>query len=562
MKYFIALCTVLFLALTLPLASKRPSGGRSAERQGFTAGIIRMYCLDPDHSIVKGPQIHFGNNPFNLEYTGFEWAEGVAARAVGGEDCGSSVEVIGKTVSILFSAAAILLVAWAAFLLALRAGVAEPSARLSAAISAFLLASCELWLRYSTYTMVENRTLFFALLGLIGCWKITETKRLSPLWFSLTALGWAMAGMHKPQGYAFFAAFWCAFEFLRWLETRKKPNTNAIAAFAVGTAAMVAWLFWNSKLDPTSDLPWILHTGPRATHWYFGDWSERFRLHFYTSNFLKSLQQTGVLVALPALLCGALFLRSSIRTPLRQLARVVIPHLVATLAFVFVFWNVFIVHEYYALPFDVARALCTGVVLGVLCEHLFTTESKTLSAISRNAVALAAALVVTGVCANAYLTNIPRYLDYAERIEDPRAPDYLQGWNINVFPKKNPFVVMTVRSRGSELLYLYMAHAHGFIWCTQNPVHAPRKYWKDEGIKYVAWGEPSKDPKKPGLYEWKVRTIDEELADARKRGWSSDINDHWAGHTMAEWSAIASRGGYDPCLDPKDFDPRQWKEKK
>ncbi|MBI3554630.1 MAG: hypothetical protein HY074_00020 [Deltaproteobacteria bacterium] len=57
---------------------------------------------------------------------------------------------------------------------------------------------------------------------------------------------------------------------------------------------------------------------------------------------------------------------------------------------------------------------------------------------------------------------------------------------------------------------------------------------------------------------WNIRSIDEEMAYARAHSWSSDVNDVWGGKSMAEWAALASRTGRDPCLNAKDYDPRKW----
>ena len=46
---------------------------------------------------MAGPQIHFGHNPFNLEFTGFEWAQGAIARVIGyTEQDRAGRKVIGK----------------------------------------------------------------------------------------------------------------------------------------------------------------------------------------------------------------------------------------------------------------------------------------------------------------------------------------------------------------------------------------------------------------------------------------------------------------------------------
>src|SRR4051812_48581027 len=87
---FVLFC---FLAATLPLAFERVSGGRSADGQAVIGGIIRIYCQEPTHSVVAGPQIYWGRNPFNLELGAFEWAQGVTARVIGGPECDSTVEI-------------------------------------------------------------------------------------------------------------------------------------------------------------------------------------------------------------------------------------------------------------------------------------------------------------------------------------------------------------------------------------------------------------------------------------------------------------------------------------
>jgi len=547
-------CAAVFLFLTLPLAFERPSGGRSAERQGFTAGIIRMYCHNPSHSILKGPQIHFGNNPFNLEYTGFEWLQGVLARGLGGTECEGAVEKIGKSVSIWFSAASLLVLGALSFALAQLVGIATPFALIGSAVSVFLLACDELWLRYATYTMVENRMLFFALVALYGSVRTEAGSKAGMaryVWPLIAGSAWAMTGVHKPQGFAFFAVFWTVFLAIRWRIQGIAPSVRGILALGTGSLVVVGWLAWGHVLGQASDLPWILHTGPRATRWYFGNWSERFEPKFFTSNLLKWAQQTGIFLVLPALAVLSIFFRRPVKAWALKFAQVAVPYGIALFVFVFLFWAVYIVHEYYALPFDVGRALATGIALALLAEVVLGTIDK-----HHRLLALALAVLVTAVCGTAYRKGVPPYLAYAARINDPRAPDYLHGWNEQVFPERHPFVVMTVRSRGSELLYLYKAKARGFVWCTHNPIHAPRKYWKDQGVRWVAWGEPSPDPATPGLYQWTVRSIEQELELARKNNWSSDVDDHWAGRTMAQWAAHASSNGKDPCLDNPD--PRSW----
>ena len=54
-----------------------------------------------------------------------------------------------------------------------------------------------------------------------------------------------------------------------------------------------------------------------------------------------------------------------------------------------------------------------------------------------------------------------------------------------------------------------------------------------------------------------MRPISVELAYAKRRGYSSDIDDHWAGQSIFEWAHMASRLGYSVCDGVHD-DPRRW----
>lgn len=532
---FVLFC---FLAFTLPLAFERVAGGRSAERQGYTAGIIRMYCLDPTHSIVKGPQIHFGNNPFNLELTVFEWMQGVAARAVGGPACDAHVEIVGKAVSIVWSAIGILGLALLA---------AHLWGPLSAAMAAILLGTDELWLRYSTYTMIENRVLALGIFAIVF-----SLKRRA--W--LAALCWALTFSQKPQAFLFCAVFWIVAELLFGPPLKKslasKKFRAVVGGLIVAAVFSVGWLAWSSWLDQRSDLPWIIHTGPRATKWYFGTWEERLSLAYLKSLFMVAFHDGALKFALPL----ALFLPATAgrsRYVLSALKRVA-PFLAAFAVYSFIFHHVFVVHEYYALPLNVGRALTTAAMLALVIEaglrgaRLGPRYSKRL--------ALGVMLLATIVVARSLVVGLRDYSRFALNINNPESPVYQTEWNRQVFPKPNSFVVMAPPGTGRDLLHLYLTKQRGFVWCSQNEKFAPRAYWKAQGVEFVAWaGEPNP---KTRHYDWTVRSIDEELKLARANGWSSDINDVWAARPMHEWARIASRTGKDPCIDPKDFDPRTW----
>lgn len=576
-----------YLLATLPLAFERVAGGRSAERQGYTAGIIRMYCRDPGHSILSGPEIHFGNNPFNLELTVFEWLQGAVIRGIGGSECNTAVEVTAKIVSILFSAFGVFMAAWLAF---------ELWGEHAAVLAAFLLATDELWLRYGTYTMIENRVLTLGAAAVLA-----SLKRRPWLAGSL----WALTAMQKPQIFVFWSAFWVGAELMRgmkptsvtkilrdgtciensrqalrdwWLHERALKNV--CQSYMAAAAVSGAWFAWSNWLDARSDLPWIIHTGPRAMKWYFGDWHERFTLGFAGRFFGAWLKESGLGVALPALLvlgfvatlgkekgagkrlawrkqcvwlvrgCGELLWRG-------------LPLFLALGAYFYLFYAVFIVHEYYALPMNFGRMLTTAGVLAAFIGlvvppgHRFAKNARLAASLkSREQWApLACWIVVAAVVGHSAATGVRAYAEFAANINNPNTSFYQTEWNRQVFPEQNSFVVVAGPGNGRDLLELYFTKQRGFVWCSNNEAFAPRAYWKAQGVRYVAW---TKQPDPVSRhYSWTVRTMDQELAFARLHHWSSDVDDVWAARSMAEWAALASRTGNDPCLGSPD--PRLWK---
>jgi hypothetical protein len=154
------------------------------------------------------------------------------------------------------------------------------------------------------------------------------------------------------------------------------------------------------------------------------------------------------------------------------------------------------------------------------------------------------------------LIGLRDYAKFALNINNPNKDFYHPDWGRQVFPKKHGFSAVVVPGTGRDLLFLYLTGQRGFVWCLSNPANAPRKFWKEQGVENVGWWKGI-DPA-THLPIWDVHSIDDELKLARAKGWSSDVSDVWAGHTMAEWSALASRTGKDPCLDNRDADPRGW----
>ena len=530
----VALVLFCFLLVTLPLAFERVAGGRSAERQGYTAGIIRIYCQEPAHSVLKGPQIHFGRNPFNLEFTAFEWVQGVAARVISGDECDTTVEMLGKIFSIICSAIGILAVALLA---------TQLWGPVAGAIAAILLGSDELWLRYATYTMIENRVLTF------GVFAILFSLRRRPV---AAGLAWALTFMQKPQIFVFCTAFWLATEFslarsLKQLLAVKRFRKVCVA-FAGASLVGFVWFGWSAHVGAESDLPWIIHTGPRIKNWYFGNWQERVSFSYLKNLLLAWFKESGVNAGLP--LIAALWFTGSEAADLKLLLKRSLPLLAALFVYTFTFYPVFIVHEYYALPLNVGRALTTAGVLALAIEALPALNRK----LSR--LTIAALLLIVAVVGRYAVIGIHDYTKFALNINNPDVFFYHPEWGHQSFPKKHGFSVVVVPGSGRDLLYLYLTGQRGFIWCLDNPEFAPRAFWKAQGVENVGWWDGIDLKTRRPI--WNIRTIDEELAYARARHWSSDVNDVWATKSMADWAALASRTGRDPCLSPKDYDPRKW----
>jgi hypothetical protein len=214
---------------------------------------------------------------------------------------------------------------------------------------------------------------------------------------------------------------------------------------------------------------------------------------------------------------------------------------------------VFIVHEYYALPLNVGRALAMAGVFDLALAHLWPEKlkwppAKWLPALGATAVAIA--------IARFSIVGFGEYSRFALNVNNPETDYYLPEWGHQVFPEPGSFVAMAVDGNGRDLLFLYMTKQRGLVWCSKNKAYAPRAFWKAQGVRYVAWEDGIDSETR--RHRYKVRTLDEDLRLARGMGWSSDVDDAWKAHSMSEWAAIASRTGKDPCLKAEDFDPRKW----
>lgn len=553
-RWALPLLIGIFLALTVPMALERPSGGRSAERQGQTAGVVRIYCQDPSWTPLRAPQVHYGNNPFNLEFTLFEWLEGMLANAIDGPTC-DSVEPVSKVINVLVSALGLLVVYW------LGATLWSP---LSGFIAALLLASDELWMRYASYSMIENRVLVCAGLAIFF-----SLRR----WAIPAFLFWALTLTQKPQIFAFVGPFWVVLELVRAgslpsvfgmtksqilsngpsFKTKLRSLTT-IAAFGAALGVGMAYYFWSCRVNEQSDLPWITWMGPRVRRWFMGDWADRFSTTYAKHLALDWVRRSGLIVAVPAVLVlGAAHSRLN---ALKQLVGRSLPLLAGMLGLTFVFYPVFKVHEYYVLPLNFGFALtCAGVLAFLLEQRIFFDSGKARPRYSF-LIHLALICALVGLPA---VKGLARYADFVLESRNVDSPIYHRAWNVRVFPPGRGLVVMAIPHSPRDLMHLYLTKRHGFQWCAENKAFAPRAFWKSQGVTHVAWAEGDPDPKS-GLFHWTVRTIDEEIAFARKNHWSADGQyDVWAAHSMAEWAAFASGEGLDPCIGSENFDPRRWR---
>ena len=517
--------TLFFLAITLPLYNTRPAGG---DRSGQTAGIIRIYCQEPGRSSLKGPHIHFGKNPFNLEWTIVEKLQGALVRALdhSNPDC-DSVEVVAKTTSILFGALSVFALIWVSTLL---------WGKIPGLISGLILATDALWLRYSTYTFIEHRTMAIALLAIAF-----SLKR----WYFLAFSFWTFTLLQKPQAFSFLVGIWVCIELLRIVLEKRKIDYKLVLVLFGALFIGGSYMIWSSTVNESSDLPWIQWMGPRSRAWFIGNWSDRFTIDYWKGQLLLWNRKTGVFYF--AVL--ALILSRKKQQDILSVFKASFPFLFALLGYTFVFYHVYIVHEYYSLPLNLGAALFLPGVFWVFFKSVSDKKTKIV----------VFSLFLVGMVLVPSITNLKKYAYYFKNIENPESESYLHEWNVPVFPKRNVFAVIA-NENGREVYPLYFARARGFAWCAKNKEFAPRAYWASQGVEYVAWAK-SYDTKLKRIL-WQVNSMKEELEWAKKMGWSSDVNDVWSSRSMKEWAALASKTARDPCLYKEDFDPRLWIDKK
>lgn len=530
----IAILMLFFLCITIPAALKRPTGGRSGERQGQTAGMIRAYCVDfSNHTnkwgLFKSPQVHYGNQAFNLEFPLFELIQGKFASLTDGPAC-DSVEPIAKVTSSIISS----LLIFGIFLLGQFLG-----GTVSGMIAATLVFGNEMWIRYATYSMIDNRIIVTAVFAILFTLKRN---------FLLTFLFWSLVLIQKPQAFSFLAPFWLILELTRDRAFFKKSqNIPTIVSFVLAFLVGVAYYKWSVKVNLESDLPWVTWMGPRTQKWFFGDWSERFTRAFYKGVFFDWFRKTGINIVLP-LITLLWFLSSrkfSYFKSVKQIFIITLPFIIARFAAYFVFYNVYVVHEYYSLIVNTFSILTCGLIWGVVYEQKC---SRVPYQIRKYATFLFLGILT--------IPQFNTYFEFLKNINNASDWRYQPEWDVQLFPKKNVLVAMAGSNSGRDILPLYFSKQQGYAWCAKNKEFAPRAFWKSQGVEYVAWWiENDPTTKMP---KWEVLSMEDDLKRARENNWSSDINDSWAGKTMSEWAKVASAKGYDPCGNIEHFDPKKW----
>lgn len=541
-RALLILVILLFTGSSFPLIDKRSSRENVAERQAQTAGMVRLYCKDSSRTVLDSPQIPFGKNSFNMELSLFEWIEGRVAAAWDGPRC-DSVEKVMRAFALFCTALALVIVF--EVIRETMSSLGFRNAGWAGFVGAVCLATDQLWLKFSTFTLVDSR--------MVACSMLAYLLIIKRRWF-LALLFWILTIGQKPQAFAFIGPFYVCLDLvLHFLKNSVKKisywNRDRVYFAAILFAAVCScavYMQYSVHINESHDLPWLAWMGPKLKRWMFGNWNERWELAFYKSQILEWFRKCGLF-----LLPLAVFLDRENRNRVLKTALLLsIPFFVGRFLHTFIFLNVFKAHDYYAIPQNGLGELSRGLVFGTLLTAFLELRGPDWKKY------FATAAVAFTLFLSAW-SPVREHIEFVQNIENPKWDHYLPHWHLNIFPDDDEMVVMANPGRGRDYLDLYLTRHPGHIWCNYNKEFAPRAYWKSEGVRYVAWAE-GKDPA-TGDTHWVVRTMEEELARARANGWSSDINDAWAGKSMAQWAAMASSLDKDPCEgDPKNRDPRVW----
>lgn len=550
-----AVLVALFVFMQVPKIGLTPARENVFERQAQTSGMIRLYCLDSTRHPLASPQLPWGNGAFNMELSIFEWGQGAVARLLDGGSC-ESVERVSQISALLAAVASLFF----AFLLG-----NTLFGSFGAILCAGALAFDPAWLKFSTYMLMDIRAVAFAFLGGFLC--------LKGRWGWAT-VAWFVAGSHRPQAFTAMGTYFVLLLGLaQWMHSRRFSIQSAVIktlpVFAGGALAL-CYHAYAAVFNRTHDLPWFTWAGPRIFKTYFGNWHERWEWPFWKGLLFDWLHKPALNLAFAAVVGIGLILflarrNSAARTTTQDLRFIQklfknvlilsLPYVVSRFVYTFMFLTVFKWHDYYAVPLNGLGALTKGLILGSILQQtaLYFGETRLRSKLLW--LATAVTVVPLGFWA---VSNVRHDLRFTAERRNPGSSLFYHDWGQTIFPADRSLVVVVHPLAARDMGYLYISKHPGYTWCKTSPENAPRAFWRDQGVKYVAWPEEPQ-PNKP--LRWTVRTMAEELAHARARGWSSDLNDFWAGRTMAEWAKIASRYDLNPCQGgARDRDPRLWKD--
>jgi hypothetical protein len=205
------------------------------------------------------------------------------------------------------------------------------------------------------------------------------------------------------------------------------------------------------------------------------------------------------------------------------------------------------IHDYYILPVDVFSVVSFGLIFHAFEDCIKEKYKIFLFKIS--------SLLISVFC----IFNFIKWHTYLENHNNPKSSIYNPDYGLKIFPKENAFVVFINSSRGRDYSNHVLTKTTGYGWCLSNLKFAPRKFWKEQGIEYVA----QFDGVDPNTHQSKfiIRTIEEEILLAQKNGWSSDRLDVWGELPMHEWARLATIYNLDPCENGEvQKDPRNWKK--
>ena len=554
-KISLAVILILFTFIQLPKIGLTPARENVFERQSQTAGMVRLYCLDGSRHPLASPQLPWGTGAFNMELSIFEWAQGAVSRLVDGGSC-QSVELVTQITALIAAVVTLVL----AFLLG--NALFGPFA---AVLCAGALAFDSAWLKFSTYMLMDIRSVAFAFLGGYLCLKRRWT------W---ATLAWFVSASHRPQAFTATGTFFIILlGIVLWMRERRFSLKSTLAAavpVVLGGALGLCYHVYAAVFNRSHDLPWFTWAGPRIFNTYFGNWHERWEAAYWKGLFFDGLHKTALNLALASIFSIGLLLFLGARKDasraqhvrfiqnlLKKVLILTLPYIVGRFIYTFLFLTVFKWHDYYAVPLNGLGALTKGLILGFILKQ--TAEYLRGSRTRLRALSIATAVTVVPLLVWG-ASNAVRDARFTAERRDPTSSLYYHDWGQTIFPATDTrSLVVVVHPRAArDMGYLYISKHPGFTWCNHSPENAPRAFWQQQGVKYVAWPEDGA-PGQP--LRWKVRTMAEELAHARAQGWSSEVKDYWAGRTMAEWAKIASRHDLNPCQgDIHQRDPRLWKD--